>query len=165
MERQLKFKDLRQDLETYLEKVEQNRHPISFILDQVTDVRNLGLIFRLADAARVAHIYILPDTTTYNESKFTKVARKTEEFVPWSILRSVDDMMQLKQNLELVALEITNQSFPYHRFDWKGPLGLVIGNEQRGIRQEVLQLCDRSIHIIRLLQYSNYQRRSNRLRK
>ncbi len=147
MERQLKFNDLRKDWPNYLEQIAENRHPLYLILDQISDVRNLGAIFRLADAGRIAHLYILPDSSTIKEKKLTKVARNAEQYVPWSTLSSLEELENLKQKMELVALEITNQSIAYHQFEIKRPIGLVVGNEQRGIRPEVLQICDRSTHV------------------
>ena len=56
-ERQLDFRDERpRDMELYLKDVRENRFPLSLLLDHVEDTRNLGALFRLADAARVQHL-------------------------------------------------------------------------------------------------------------
>ena len=56
-EKQLSFQDMRPDSKATAENIKTNRNPISLLLDRMTDPRNIGGIFRLADAARIKHIY------------------------------------------------------------------------------------------------------------
>lgn len=146
-ERQLHFQEEREDFESYLSYIQQHRHPLSLLLDRVQDIRNIGALFRIADAARLSHIYgyKLPDLE--QQKKFNRVARGTEEYVPYTALQSLKEVEMLKNDFTLIGLEITNQSIPYYQLADPGPCILVIGNEQQGVSEEILTLTDQCVHI------------------
>ena len=147
MEKQLSFIELRQNLEQYLQFIEQNRHPIIFIADQISIKQNIAALYRLADAARIAHLYLYQPKITDAAVKIRKVSRSTFDFVPSTIVEEIEDLKILKEKYEWIALEITNTSIPYYQLESKQSIALIIGNEQKGISQELLDLCDRSIHV------------------
>lgn len=148
MERkQLTFEDTRPDFESYLNFIQNNRHPLSLLLDGVLDVRNIGALFRLADAARLAKIYFYRMELVKLNQEFRRVTRSTEQFVPYKYVSSFDNMMQLLQTHQLLALEWTNDSIPYHKASIKKPCLLAIGNEETGMSEEILQTAEQCIHI------------------
>ncbi len=145
--RQLHFQEERNDFESYLSYIQQHRHPLSLLLDRVKDIRNIGALFRIADAARLSRIYgyKLPDPD--QQKKLKRVARATLEYVPYTALKHIEEVEALKKDHTLIGLEITNQSVPYHQLAAQGPCVLVIGNEQHGVSEQVLALSDQCIHI------------------
>ena len=147
MERQLKFEDIRPDLEKYLNEINKNRHPLVFILDNLINKRNIAGIFRLADAARIAHVYLYQSSTPSDSFKVKRISRSTSEFIPHTYLSKIGDLRVLQDDYRFVGLEMTTQSIPYYRFKSKEPIALLIGNEQRGLSQELLDLCERCLHI------------------
>ena len=58
--------------------------PISLILNDVKDGKNVGSIFRLADATGAKHIYLCDDTPCPPHKTIRKTARSTENFVAFS---------------------------------------------------------------------------------
>ena len=147
MERQLEFEDSRQNLEKYLEYISQNRHSIIFILDGLENKRNIAALFRLGDAARIEHLYLYQANLPEDLHKIKRISRSTHDFLNSTLLSSKKELIQLKEHYEFVALEITTHSIPYFKFQYQKPIALIIGNEKKGISAEVLQLCERSIHI------------------
>ncbi|HKK76239.1 MAG TPA: TrmH family RNA methyltransferase [Saprospiraceae bacterium] len=148
MEKALNYREMRPDLEEYLKSVEANRHPIALILDRVKNRRNIAALLRLADAARVKEVILYQcGIDTQEDNKVKKVARSAQEFVPQRSTHQLSDLTALQREYRLVGLEITNKSVPYYEYSGKVPLALVIGNEQRGISQEVLDLCEESVHV------------------
>ena len=146
-ERQLGFQDERpQDMEAYINDIRKNRHPVSLLLDHVEDTRNLGAMFRLADAARLQHIWALGKPDLFESKIVKRVARSTLAYVPHNTI-DINKARALAQEQTLVALEITAHSIPYTEFEPKGPCILVIGNEKDGVSEELLSLCQTSIHI------------------
>ena len=146
--RQLRFEDVRPDFERYWQEVQANRHPIALLLDGVDDVRNVGALFRLADAARLEKIYSYQTEIDLLDKKLRRVARQTEQLTPYQHLRSREALESLKQEKPLIGLEWTNDSVPYTDFEvQEAGYTLVIGNEERGISDEVLELLDASVHI------------------
>ncbi len=145
--RQLTFEEVRPDFQTHLEHIQQHRHPIGLLLDRVTDVRNVGALFRLADAARINKIYGYRMETVPFNTAFRRVARSAEQFVPYEPLSDLAAVLQLKTTYQLLALEWTNDSVPYHQYKPQYPCLLAIGNEETGLSGDILQLVDACIHI------------------
>ena len=147
MEKQLEFRESRKNLEKYLAFISQNRHPIVFVLDRLENKRNIAALYRLADAARIEHIYLYQAQVSEDSQKIKRISRSTHEYIESSLLSSEEELIKLKEHYELVALENTTHSIPYYQFDFQKPIALLIGNEKRGISKELLMLCDRSVHI------------------
>ncbi len=147
MVRPTHFTEERPDFETYRAHIDANRHPISLLLDGVQDMRNIGSIFRLADAARLERIYIHNLIGEWEVHKVKRTSRSTHEYVPYQQLHSLDDVTALKRTHDLIAVEITNTSIAYTTFEPTRPTILVLGSERRSVSQEVLQLVDACVHI------------------
>lgn len=148
MERALNYREIRPDFEAYLKEIEKNRHPIALLLDRVENRRNLASLFRLADAARVQEVILYHcGIDSEKEHKVKKVARSTHQYVSQREVNTLSELIALKKEYHLVGLEITNKSVPYYKYSGKTPLAMVIGNERKGISQELLNLCDESVHV------------------
>jgi len=146
-EKQLSFYDMRPDSKATAEKIKTNRKPISLLLDRMTDPRNVGSIFRLADAALIEHIYFYRCEGLEITAKIKRISRSTTQVVPYSHLKDLEAVKALKKTHNLIALEYTNQSIPYTDFKPTGKTMLVIGNEQRGVSEELLAVTEQSIHL------------------
>lgn len=150
MERkQLTFRDMRPDYEAYLNFIQHNRHPISLLLDQVLDVRNIGALFRLADAARIAKIYFYKMEQVELTQAFRRVARAADQLVPYESLTSIQQVQALTKTHQFLALEWTNDSLLYSEvnIDIQKPVLLAIGNEESGVSNEILQAVETCIHL------------------
>ena len=146
-EKQLSFSEMRPDVERHRAFIKDNRNPVSLVLDGVTDPRNLGGIFRLADAALLQHIYIFRCTDFTVTSKIKRVSRSATDTVPFTVIKDIQELRKLKKEHDLIALEYTDRSVPYTEILCKKNPVLIIGNEQTGVSQELLDLCDGSMHI------------------
>ncbi len=146
--KQIQFDDVRSDLEAYLQYIQANRFPIALLLDGVEDVRNIGALFRLADGARLEKIYTVHSTDLTFDKRLRRVSRSTERFVPYEHLPDLAAVSALKMQKLMIGLEWTNDSVPYTTFQLpaRGCV-LVLGNEECGISDEVLELLDASVHI------------------
>lgn len=147
MEKALSFREIRSNLEQHLNFIEQHRHPIVFVLDQISDKKNIAALFRLADAARIKHVYFFKMEPFNKDAKLNRIARSTAEFIPYSFIDNLKELTALKQDYQFLALEITNQSIPYYQYNNKHPIALLIGNEQTGLSQALINLSDQSVHV------------------
>jgi 23S rRNA (guanosine2251-2'-O)-methyltransferase len=127
---------------------ERNQSPLVLLLDGVEDPRNLGAIVRTAEAAGV-HGIILPrhrsvgltgtvDKTSAGALEHLPVARVV------NLSRAVDELKN--EGLWIVGLEPTAPQ-SYTALDYKGPIGVVVGGEGRGIREGLLKHCDYRVSI------------------
>lgn len=147
MVRPTDFKEERPELEQYIAHIDANRHPVSLLLDGVQDMRNIGAMFRLADAARLEQVYIYRLMGKLELHKVKRTARSTHEFVPYQQLHQLEDIAALKATHDLVAVEITNTSASYTDFVPQRPTILVVGSERNSVSESVLQLMDACVHI------------------
>lgn len=147
-EHQVTFQEERKDFKAHLEYINQNRNPVSLLLDRVHDIRNVGAMFRLADAARIRKIYLYkaPDWKL-TSPKAIRIARQTIQYVPYEILEELSEVEKLKETNQLIALEWTNKSIPYTDFKPEKETILILGNEQHGISDELLAMVEQSVHI------------------
>lgn len=146
-EHPLSFREARPDAEERRRQLANNRNPLYLILDELRDPRNVGSLFRLADAARLAGIYLVGMEEDLLKGKAGRVGRATMPLVPHHIVSDWTSWDERSPPLSLYALEWTNQSQPYHTAILSWPMGLVIGNEQRGVSAGAMRACAASMHI------------------
>lgn len=140
------YDDRPEDLEAYIKNIAKNRHPLSLLLAGITDVRNIGSLFRLADAARLAHLYFYGAPELLDHQKVRRVARATLTYVPHSTL-DIEGVRTLAQQHAFLGLEITDQSVSYTQVEAQPGTVLVIGQEAHGIPSEILPLCQQTMHL------------------
>lgn len=147
--KQLDFHSIRTNPKERIDKIWNNRTPIALLCDNMAYIQNIGSIFRLADAARLQHVYFYNPQISLEAKKITKVARSTNKYVPFSILNIEADLKTLQEQYEWVALEKTDKSTPYTSFKKKTdkPLLLIAGSEVRGVSPFLLKQCSESVEI------------------
>ncbi len=119
--------------------------PLSALLDSLRSVFNVGSIFRIADGAGLAHLYLCGTTATPEHPKLPKTALGAEHAVAWSYhpnaVRLADELRA--QGIHLWALENTPGAISL--FDAPPrttPTVLVVGNEVTGVDPALLARCD-----------------------
>ena len=122
------------------------KNEIYIVLDNVLDTYNIGSIFRLADAVAVKKIYLCGGTETPPNPRIKKASINTTEWVEWeyceSALQAIRNLQFTIYNLQIVAVEQTDRSIPYDKFEYKLPICLVVGHESTGVSKEVLKMAD-----------------------
>lgn len=111
------------------------------------DPRNAGALFRLADAARLAHIYGYQTGDLSSVKKVQRVARATQLYVPFSGLEKFEEVEKLRAEYALVGLDTTAESLPYTDYSPSGPTLLLIGNEVEGLQPDLLALAEVCVHV------------------
>jgi tRNA G18 (ribose-2'-O)-methylase SpoU len=126
------------------------KHPVRLIVHNVRSIHNVGSMFRTSDAARIEHVHLTGFTGTPEHKDLHKTALGAQDTVEWS---QHDDAEPLLSNLQeagytTALLEQTDQTrrpaeVEAHMF----PLALVVGNEVRGIDEDVLNAADLALEI------------------
>jgi tRNA G18 (ribose-2'-O)-methylase SpoU len=107
---------------------------------------NLGLILRSADIFGANTVYYRQDNITVNNKQLLKLSRNSN--IPVCFSDGIDSLLNLKNNgYQIMALEITNTSFPLKHSKLKQKTCLIIGNEKSGIPEDALDIADCSYHI------------------
>ena len=147
MNRQFSFEDLRPHAKRDQARIFDDRTPISLLLDHVNDKQNLGLIFRLADGARLDRIYLYNQSGFEPDGRIRRISRNTVSLNRWTVLKEPTEVTKVLQQYHAVALEYTTQSLVYTQFRTERPVLLCIGNEVSGLRQSILDRVEDSIHL------------------
>jgi tRNA G18 (ribose-2'-O)-methylase SpoU len=146
-ERQVSFEDLFPSAEKIEQRLEMQRSPISLLLDGLRIPENIGMIFRLAEAARIQKIFTFNMKDFKHSRKMSRVARSADQYLAVQHLNDLEEVRQLKAQHALIGLERTTHSIPYTQFQPQQAVVLILGSEKHGISQELIDLSDQCIHI------------------
>jgi 23S rRNA (guanosine2251-2'-O)-methyltransferase len=149
MNKQLNFQEIRENSAERIANIKHNRAPIALLCDRMTDFRNIGSMFRIADAARLEKIYFYQSDINFKHKKIGKVARSTNQYVDFEIINDIQLIAKLKEEYQIIALDKTSKSMDY--IDFKPPINqkilLLIGAEKFGVSEELLALVTTAIHL------------------
>lgn len=124
--------------------------PITLICDNVTNAPNIGSLFRIADAFGIEKLILCGDDISLGR-KMAKTSRATEKVVNYEVNRDASEViLDLKnKNYQIISLEITNSSQAVHnvQFSKNKPIALIIGDENFGVSEHILNISDAIIHI------------------
>lgn len=127
------------------------KRPIIVVLDNVRSLNNIGSIFRTADAFLLEAIYLCGISATPPHKEIHKTALGAENSVEWKYFEDTMQAIDLLKGKGYipVAVEQTKNSISLEKFpvDTDQKYALVFGNEVKGIRQEVVDLCGQSVEI------------------
>ncbi len=122
---------------------------IRLLAYNIRSLWNVGSLFRTCDAMQIEKLYLTGYTGIPPRKEITKTALGAEEFVPWE---HFDDPLEVLQKLKeegfsIVSLEQTAESIPLEEFEPTFPLCLLLGNEIKGVRDDLLSMSDAVISI------------------
>lgn len=124
---------------------------LCYLANDVDIPMNVGSLFRIADALGVEKIYLTGSSCVPPNPKIKKTSRSTEKFVDYSYADNVDALVaQLKAaGYKIISLEITSKSISIE--DFRASPGekicMVLGSEDKGISQKLLDASDETIHV------------------
>jgi len=148
--------------------------PLVFVLDDVRSLYNVGSVFRTADAFRVKAIYlcgitatpeqvkagdgvtIIKDCTLKAAQEIHKTALGAEESVEWRYFKTAEEAVKSLKNdgFTVLAVEQAHGSTMLGDFkpEWEDDTqgrqyAVVLGNEVKGVHQEVIDLCHGCLEI------------------
>lgn len=128
-----------------LKELLENKIKIPFLvmLDHVVDPHNLGAIIRTALGADVDGIVISRDRSASPNASVSKVSAGALEHLPVARVINMANAIKLlkKMNIWVAGLDRSGENILYTK-DMTGPLALVIGGEEKGLRPLIKENCD-----------------------
>jgi tRNA G18 (ribose-2'-O)-methylase SpoU len=150
MNKKLKIEELNRMTQEEFHRAD--KLPLVVVLDNVRSLNNIGSVFRTSDAFRVECIYLCGITATPPSPEIHKTALGAEDSVEWKYVENtVDAVDKLRADgytvysieqaqgstmLENVRLEPGSKRY-----------AIVMGNEVKGVQQEVIDHSDGCIEI------------------
>lgn len=127
---------------------EQGRDPLLLVLDQVTDVRNLGSIARSAECFGVDAIVVPEKGTAMIHADAIKASAGALLNMP---VCKVADLKTTLKELKLNGLKIlaaeADAGKPLKELELAGPLAIILGSEGYGIEAAIQALADETFHL------------------
>ena len=127
---------------------EKNEDPFVLILDGIEDPHNLGSIIRTVETAGVHGIIIPKRRAASVNSTVNKTSAGAVEHMKIARVTNISDSIEelKKAGLWICGTDISAEKYYYNQ-DLTGPLGIVIGNEGKGISDKVKKNCDFNVKI------------------
>ena len=132
------------ELEELIEESKKAKFPFLLLLDSIQDPHNLGAILRTAECAGVDGIIV----TTNQSAPINETAEKISAgAVSHLKICKVNNLVHTIEKLKkegfwIAGSHLTGDSKNYTDLDYKMPLALIVGNEEKGIRKLVSENCD-----------------------
>jgi tRNA G18 (ribose-2'-O)-methylase SpoU len=131
--------------------IQADKMQIVVVLDHVRSCNNVGSVFRTSDALLIQKIYLCGITATPPDKEIHKTALGAENTVDWEYYKTTEEALEiLKINgYTLIAIEQVEGSIALNDYQPQPgeKLALIFGNEVKGVQQEVVNLCDKTIEI------------------
>ena len=133
---------------------EAKKTPLVVVLDDVRSMYNVGSVFRTGDAFRIEALYLCGISATPPATEIHKTALGAEDSVEWQHFGSaLEAVKRLKENGYVVlAVEQCEGSTKLHEFtpQQDKKYAVVLGNEVKGVHQDVIDACDGCLEIVQL---------------
>lgn len=130
-------------------------HQMEVLLHNIRSAHNVGSIFRTADAAGVARIFLsgytpCPVDRFGRESKeIAKTALGAERSVPWEYRADPQAIIAeaRERGLRIVGIEQDARATDYRAYRLAGSALVLVGNEVRGLSPALRSACDDLLEI------------------
>lgn len=131
------------ELDELIEESKKSTLPLLLLLDTIQDPHNLGAILRTAECAGVDGVII----TTNQSAPINETVEKISAGAVFhlkickvhNLVQTIDELK--KDGYWIVGTSLSGEKF-YNQLDYKMPIALVVGNEEKGIRKLVAEHCD-----------------------
>ena len=133
---------------------EAEKLPLVVVLDDVRSMHNVGSVFRTGDTFRVEAVYLCGITSTPPSAEIHKTALGAEDSVSWRYFPTdVEAVNDLRCNgYTGYSVEQVEHSTKLQRFQAVAgqKYAVVLGNEVKGVHQEVVDVSDGCLEIPQL---------------
>ncbi len=136
-------------LEEIISSSKKTKYPLLLILDSIQDTHNVGAIIRTAECSGVDGIILTKhNSAPINETVVKTSAGATEHIKLCQVTNLAQALNHLKEEgFWIIGSSLSQNSKVYTEVDYKIPLAIVLGNEEKGIRKLTIDNCDLLIKI------------------
>ena len=128
-----------------------SKFPLSVVMDNVRSMHNVGAVFRTSDAFLLESIYLCGITAVPPHPELHKTALGAEDTVNWIYFKETfDAVKELKaKGYTVLAIEQCEGSTILDKLEVNPheKYAVVLGNEVKGVQQDVVDMCDGCIEI------------------
>ncbi len=127
---------------------DNGENPFIVVLDGVTDVRNFGAVARTCECAGVSAI-VIPDRESVSvNADAVKTSAGALNYLPVCREHNLVNAVRFLRDSGFKIVGTSDKSqMPFTQGDYTGPVGIVLGAEDKGISPEIMKLCDTRVLI------------------
>jgi 23S rRNA (guanosine2251-2'-O)-methyltransferase len=131
-------------IEPFVEELlEKNEKPFILVLDRITDVRNFGAIARTAACQGVDAILIPDKGSALITPDAIKTSAGALHHLPVCKTKSLKDSLFYLQQCGLRVVACTEKgAIPLYETNLRGSVAVILGSEENGITQDLINLAD-----------------------
>lgn len=130
---------------------EAEKLPLVMVLDNVRSLHNVGSVLRTADAFRVEKVYMCGITAVPPSPEIHKTALGAEDSVAWEYAESTLSVVERLKGEEYTVLAVEqvegSETLGKYLFVPGKRYALVMGNEVKGVQQQVVDACHQALEI------------------
>lgn len=130
---------------------DREKMPLVVVLDNVRSLNNVGSVFRTSDAFLVEAICLCGITATPPNAEIHKTALGAENSVDWTYYEDTKEAVKSlkEEGYVICAVEQAQNSVMLNEveIDATKKYAVILGNEVKGVAQEVVDICDCCIEI------------------
>jgi len=110
---------------------------------------NVGSIVRVVDAVGFESVMLSSATPGKEIGQVRKTAMGCTEWIPQTKHKDLGKaLIRAKEEAySVIGIETVEDSFSYAEYPWPGKGIVVLGNEEYGITEDVMQACDDFVHL------------------
>ena len=136
------------DLYEIINESKKSQYPLLLILDSIQDTHNVGAILRSADCSGVDGIIITKNNSAPINETVVKTSSGASEHVKITLINNLAQTIdELKQKGFWIVGSYLEGARDYTKVDYKVPIAVIVGNEEKGIRKLTADKCD---HLVRI---------------
>lgn len=130
---------------------QQEKLPVTVVLDNVRSMHNVGSVFRTSDGFAAEQIFLCGITGQPPHREIEKTALGATQSVTWRHFENTVDAIKLlrTQGYRIIAIEQAESSILLHHYEPKPAekYALIFGNEVNGVSDEAMLHADECIEI------------------
>lgn len=123
------------------------KREIVIIAHDIRSLWNVGSLFRTCDCFDVSSLILSGYTATPPQREIAKTALGADEWIAWRKVQNPIEVVQelKKDGYRIAGLEIRPGATVLREYRPPDKIALIVGNEIRGLGQDILDVCDDTV--------------------
>ena len=117
------------------------------LADNLLTPDNMGSMIRLSDNIGASEMIFLGTEPTNSIGRIRRCAASSRDNIKWYFTEENDLRKLVPANKKIVAIETATNATNIYDTALPADVAFIVGNESRGIREEILNQCDLIVYI------------------